>query len=296
MCLAALSLDRSDRFPLVLAANRDEYLARPASPLAWWSARPGDPSILSGRDLEAGGTWLGLTASGRLALLTNVREGGKQSATAPSRGGLVTDWLESAEDTSTFWRRHAALPYNGFNIIAADVRSGDWFWGSNRATDTVHFERGLYGLSNAELDTPWPKVVTLKHRLATVVDEVCQASESVFVLAWRLFMALADKGLVAEPDLPSTGVPREWERLLSASFIDARERGYGTRCSTVVITERSGGRFGEHGAESSTTHMFELTHSTDSAFERPLRALSGDVFVEIDGMRHVALPGWPLPA
>src|SRR6185312_15955191 len=111
MCLAAFALNAHTRFPLVIAANRDEFFAREAAAMAWWPDRPG---VLAGRDLSAGGTWFGLTRSGRLALLTNVREPGRNDPAAPSRGALVLDWLSSDDDAPAFAQRLAG-GYNGFN-------------------------------------------------------------------------------------------------------------------------------------------------------------------------------------
>ncbi|CAN5355906.1 NRDE family protein [soil metagenome] len=295
MCLAAISIGQFDRFPLVLAANRDEYLARPTAPVDWWTPRPDGVAILSGRDLEAGGTWLGLGKNGRLALLTNVREPARQVSNAPSRGGLVTEWLESSESGADFWQRQSAIPYNGYNLIAGDVREGRWFWGSNRSTGTMPLMPGLYGLSNAELDTPWPKLVSLKQRLASATERVAEQSGSVQDLAWSMFVALADKGLAPDDSLPSTGVPKVWEKALSATFIDAGERGYGTRCSTVVVIENVRGK--------RITHVFELSHATDPMAQRPdallLSGPSAHVgegsqrLADLPGLRHVELDDWP---
>src|SRR5437867_3846904 len=116
MCLVALALDESHRFPLVVAANRDEFFSRPAARLGWWSAAAGAPDILGGRDLGGGGTWLGLTAAGRLALLTNVRLADRLEPHAPSRGEIVPLWLRGDLATDRFWTRVALSGYNGFNL------------------------------------------------------------------------------------------------------------------------------------------------------------------------------------
>jgi uncharacterized protein with NRDE domain len=234
MCLVALAIDHSRRFPLVIAANRDEFFERPAARLAWWTPETGGPAILSGRDLESGGTWMGLTAEGRLALVTNVRDPGRNDKAAPSRGRLVLDWLSAREITDRFWVRSALSGYNGFNLVAFDFRQGECFWASNTGEHPVRLERGIHGLSNAGLDTPWPKVVALKHRLR----EAVAAASSVDELSVRLFEALADRSEAPDERLPDTGIPLDWERRLSAAFIRMPERGYGTRCSTLIITER----------------------------------------------------------
>ena len=245
MCLVALAIDTSRRFPLVIASNRDEFFNRPAARLAWWTPRAGAPAILSGRDLDSGGTWLGLTAPGRLALLTNVRGGLSADPTAPSRGRVVPEWLATTEPAGHFWMRTALSGHNGFNLIAADFRAGECFWASNTAAHPQRLERGVYGLSNAGLDSPWPKVDALKARLAAALA----ASASVDELALQLFDALADRRLAPVQGLPNTGIPPAREHQLSAAFIRTPDLAYGTRCSTLVITERSG--------RQPVTHVFE---------------------------------------
>ena len=131
MCLVALAIDRSRRFPLVIASNRDEYFNRPAARLAWWTPSRSDLPVLSGRDLDSGGTWLGLTAQGRLALLTNVRGAAPHDPLAPSRGSIAVDWLSARESTGNFWMRTAMSGHNGFNLLAADFVRSEFFWASN---------------------------------------------------------------------------------------------------------------------------------------------------------------------
>lgn len=249
MCLVALAIDQSRRFPLVVATNRDEYFQRPAVRLAWWLPAAGGPHVLSGRDLESGGTWLGLTAQGRLALLTNIRAPSRVDVAAPSRGRIVPEWLAARESVGQFWMRTALSGHNGFNLVAADFRRGECFWASNTAPHPQRLERGVYGLSNAGLDTPWPKVQQLKARLR----ESLAAAESVDALATRLFAALADREPAPDDSLPLTGVRIEMERQLSPAFIRAPDHGYGTRCSTLIITERAG--------RQPVTHVLERTFS-----------------------------------
>lgn len=270
MCLVALALDQSRRFPLVLASNRDEFHERPTARLAWWTPEPGAPEILSGRDLQAGGTWLGLNAAGRLALVTNVRRGGApQDAAAPSRGSIVTRWLRGDLTLDRYWTETALSGHNPFNLIAADFARGECFWASSEATLPRRLERGLYGLSNASLDTPWPKLQGLKQRLTQALTNT-PASDSAETLAGQLFDALADRRLSADADLPATGVPLDLERMLSAAFIASADGRYGTRGSTVVITERVGRR--------RLTHVFERSFSAHSS---------------VALMRHVRLADWP---
>ena len=249
MCLIALALDHDRRFPLVVAANRDEFFDRPAARLAWWQPKEGAPPILSGRDLTAGGTWMGLTTAGRLAMVTNVRSGEPPDPAAPSRGHIVSEWLSGDERPDRFWARTALSGHNGFNLIAADFRQGECFWASNRAPYPRRLERGIHSLSNAGLDTPWPKVVALKQRLASAV----KAADSVDGLIQALFEALADRSQAPDDQLPQTGVSTSLERQLSAAFIRTPDGRYGTRCSTVIVSHRV--------RRQTVTHVFERTYS-----------------------------------
>lgn len=221
MCLAVIALGAHPRYPLVVAANRDEFHDRPTAAASWW-----DEGWFAGRDLQAGGTWLGITRTGRVALLTNVRDPARHDPHAPSRGNLVTRVLADAAPPAEALAAAIAdgNEHNGFNLVVGN--SLEAHWGSNRAGTPRALAPGLHGLSNAALDTPWPKVVRTKAAVA----------------AWcgmghdnpaALFTALADRTLASDEALPATGVTLEWERLLSAPFI-VSER-YGTRSSTVVV-------------------------------------------------------------
>ena len=266
MCLVALAIDHDKRFPLVVAANRDEFYSRPANRLAWWAPDRGGPAILGGRDLESGGTWMGLTQQGRLALLTNVRDALRHDPQAPSRGTIVPAWLSGRQSSDRFWMRTALSGHNGFNLVAADFTQGECFWASSTEATPRRLQRGVYGLSNGGLDVPWPKVQALKARLRAGLAE----AQSVDALASRLFAALADREVASDPALPDTGVPYEWERALSAAFVRNREHAYGTRCSTLIITERAG--------RHPVTHVFERSFSS-----------TGDVAL----LRRASLRNWP---
>jgi uncharacterized protein with NRDE domain len=265
MCLVALAIDQSRRFPLVVAANRDEFFDRAAARLGWWSPGEGLPDILGGRDLQSGGTWLGLTAQGRLAIVTNVRNAAlPQDPNAPSRGEIAQRWLAGGMPTDRFWMRTALNGYNGFNLIAADFQQGECFWGSNHNTLPVRLERGLYGLSNAALDTPWPKVEALK----ACLQDAIEAGDSVNGLASVLFDGLADRRTASGIALPSTGVSPEWEQMLSAAFIRSADQTYGTRCSTLIITERVNKRL--------ITHVFERSYAAHGSMALLRRSLIKD--------------------
>lgn len=266
MCLVAFALDQSSRFPFVLASNRDEFYDRPAARLGWWEPHAGGPAILGGRDLSEGGTWLGLTAQGRLGLVTNVRNPAKIDPKAPSRGHLVTQWLRGDRDMSHLWPRLAMTGYNGFNMIALDFAEGECFWLNNERLYPERLQKGVFGLSNAELNTPWPKVLHLKAQLKTAMSPTVDANE----LADRLFAALSDPAQAPDDALPHTGVSREWEKTLSSAFIKAPEMRYGTRASTVIITERVNKRV--------VTHVLERTFTAHAS---------------VALMRRVTLKNWP---
>jgi uncharacterized protein with NRDE domain len=261
MCLVALSVGQSERFPVVLVSNRDEFFARASQPLAWWRPSPDASAILSGRDLAGGGTWLGLNAAGQLALVTNVREPGRQLATAPSRGEVVVQCLTAVQvDPEALANTLATTPRNGFNLLsvdlAADLRQQPGApvaqWLSNRpVVRRQALGLGVFGLSNASLDTPWPKVRELKQRLVQAVDQ----HHELGALVDELFSALVDRLPALDAELPHTGITTERERQLSSAFIHiAGGVGgpYGTRCSTVVVVEALPGK--------RTVQVTERTH------------------------------------
>lgn len=248
MCLAVLALAQHPRFPVVLAANRDEFFDRPASPLDWWQPTPAAPFMLSGRDLSAGGTWFGLSREGRLALLTNVRDPANVRADAPSRGRIVLDWLSSQHSLAEAGRTWQGIGFNGFNLIAADLSQNQWGWTGSNAETPVGLSPGLHGLSNASLDTPWPKVLRLRERVQSHLRD----DLALVPLVERLFDALTDSQRAPDPTLPQTGLPLEVERALSSVFIRTDDGRYGTRCSTVLV--------GEHDpARGLRLHVFERT-------------------------------------
>ena len=227
MCLVVAALDVHPEYALVVAANRDEYHARAALP-AHWNVAPPCQDILAGRDLVAGGTWMGIRRDGRWALVTNVREGkAKFNPAAPSRGNLVPALLN--ENGALAMRMEDADRYNGFNLLAGDA--GSVMWASNRATVAKVLDAGVHGLSNALLDTPWPKVLRTRQ---AILDWSARGEGDLA----PVFAALADRTRAPDEALPSTGVPLDTERLLSAPFIVSEN--YGTRCSTVLVVTRGG--------------------------------------------------------
>jgi uncharacterized protein with NRDE domain len=252
MCLIAFAIGASKRWPLLVAANRDEFLDRPTLPLARWTSDAGT-EIISGRDIRAGGTWMGLTAAGRIAMLTNVR--GPASLTGEkSRGELVTGWLESDADAASFMAGIDAQAYGGFNLVLGDFKSGAWHWLSNKpgpGLESHALKPGVYGLSNGALDTPWPKTLGLKKALHSAL-----AASDEEALEQELMTALRDRRRAGREDLPSTGVPLALEEALSSAFVDFPEHGYGTRSSTVLVASAA--------TEGWDLALQEVTHAWDT--------------------------------
>jgi len=249
MCLIAFAIDAAPGCPLLVAANRDEYHARPTEPLGRWRL-DGGTEVVAGRDLREGGTWMGLTPGGRVAWLTNVRQAGQERGDR-SRGELVSRWLAGSEDAETFASGLDAGRYGGFNLVVGDLRQGRWHWLSNRDPQRPHapstgtaaaplhlapLAPGVHTLSNATLDTPWPKA----RRLADAVRRALSLGDSAAadpVLA----KALTDTRTAPDSELPQSGVPLAIERALSSPFVRMPERGYGTRSSTVLRWHAHGG-------------------------------------------------------
>jgi uncharacterized protein with NRDE domain len=227
LCLIVIAWKARDDLPLIVAANRDEWRERPAQPAHWWNDAP---AILAGRDLRAGGTWMGVTRSGRFAAITNFRDPAERRSTAPSRGALVTEFLQSGEAPERFLATIAARAgaYNGFNLIVGDGASL-WYFGSREGAMRP-IDPGVHGLSNHLLDEPWPKVRRGRDVMAAALDDADPAP--------RLFEMLSDANPAPDAELPDTGVGITWERRLATALITGEE--YGTRCSTVVAFAASG--------------------------------------------------------
>lgn len=227
MCLILVAWRVHPDYPLVVAANRDEFFARPAAEAAWWKDAK---NVFAGRDLEAGGTWLGLGRDGRFAGLTNFRDPPRNRNDAPSRGALVADFLTGNESTAAALARLQAQGprYNAFNLFVSD---GDSLGIYESASGSARIlEPGIYALSNHLLDTPWPKVTAGKSRLARALRALPDDTP--------LRELLRDDRPAPDAALPRTGVSLAWERMLSSAFI--RAPGYGTRCSTVITRNRYG--------------------------------------------------------
>lgn len=226
MCLILLSYQSHSEYPLLIAANRDEFYDRPATPAEFWKE---NPDILAGRDIQAGGTWLGVSKWGRIAMITNYREVQRFDPKAPTRGKLVSDFLTGNVPASDYLEdlRPNASAYNGFNLILGD-HTGLYYF-SNRTEGIFKLTPGQYGLSNHLLDTPWPKVSKSKARFL-------QALEQRRIDEKKLFEILSDSAPAQDEQLPDTGVGIELERMLSPVFIKSPK--YGTRCSTLIYIGR----------------------------------------------------------
>lgn len=252
MCLILFAWQAHPVYRLVVAANRDETYRRPTEAIHRWD-RPAD--LIAGRDVSGGGTWLGIRDSGRFAAVTNVRRG-RPSSTAPrSRGRLPIDFLESTASPESHLAQlvEDADTYGAFNLLAADDNS--MWWSSNRPSPvSARVSPGIHGLSNASLDTPWPKVNEGKADLESVL---VQDDGSRGNSADPYFELLADRAFAPRDRLPDTGVSAFMERRLSARFVKLPT--YGTRSSTVLRVRRDGSfditerRFGMTGYAGKTT-------------------------------------------
>ena len=232
MCLILFALNAHPHYKLVLAANRDEFYTRPAKTAGFWADAP---QILAGRDLAAGGTWLGVTKTGRFAAVTNYRDPAAPAG-AKSRGDLTKNFLAGSESAANYLRRieKSKSDYSGFNLLVGDFGAGksELFYFSNRGEKPRKLNGGIYGLSNALLDTNWHKVETGKARLT----EILQVSGEIQPA--QLLETLADRRLAPDEKLPSTGVGIERERVLSPAFIASEN--YGTRLSTILLIDETG--------------------------------------------------------
>jgi uncharacterized protein with NRDE domain len=230
MCLILIGWQSHPDFPLVIAANRDEFLRRPTARAAFWADAP---DLVAGRDLEAGGTWLGVSRTGRVALLTNHRDPRSHLEGAPSRGALVAEFLKGEENPGDFLRRKEgeATLYNGFHLVVGDL-SELWYF-TNTGGRPQRLSPGIHGISNGPVDEPWPKVTRSTRRLSRLLEGSSAPNPAA------LLDLLSDRERAADAELPSTGVPLEWERLLSSVFVEGET--YGTRSSTALLVFEDGG-------------------------------------------------------
>lgn len=235
MCLVALALRTLAYQGTLIAANRDEFHARSTWPLTSW---PDESEIVAGRDVQAGGTWMGMTPTGRFAFVTNYRDPTHQRPQALSRGALVTHFLHSQITPADYMAQISASggQYNGFNLIVGTVDNA--FYYSNMGEAPRELQAGIYLLSNHLLDSPWPKSTRLRTHFTAMLHSVSEGQP--IDIAATLDML---KDTTAAPDdaLPRTGLPLDRERLLSSPFIISAT--YGTRSSAVMLLDRSGGQW-----------------------------------------------------
>lgn len=226
MCLLLISYNNHPRYNLIVAANRDEFYSRPASSAHFWDDKP---ALLAGRDIEAGGTWLGLTTSGKFSAITNYRDIKNLMKDAPTRGNLVADFLLNGFPSADYIKvlKEKSDQYNGYNLIFGDVNEMNYF--SNQTKTAIKLTPGVYGLSNHLLDTPWYKVEKSKKSFLRILNkENINAND--------LFEILSDRTSPPDDTLPDTGVGLEIERAVSPIFVETPI--YGTRSSTVVFIDK----------------------------------------------------------
>lgn len=225
MCLIVLANNVHPKYKFVFAANRDEFYNRPTEQAKFWDD---NPNLLAGKDVKAGGTWLGITKNGRFAAITNYRDMKSIKEDAPSRGKITIDYLLSNSSPEDFYNsiKSKMSNYNGFNFICGSL--DELYYFSNKKEELRKIDNGIHGLSNSLLDTPWLKVEKSKEKLKNLL-----ANEEVH--PWEVLSILSDTTLAKDDELPDTGIGLEWERILSSVFI--KSDNYGTRCSTVIMVD-----------------------------------------------------------
>jgi len=226
MCLCLFAIKQHEEFPFILLANRDEFRKRPSAKATFWKD---EPHVLAGRDLQQMGTWLGINSSGNMAFLTNHRDMKTIKNDAPSRGHLVSDFLiENPKSGNYLHSIKAPHAYNGFNLVVGKFEDLHYF--SNVENKVCSIGAGIHGLSNALLNTSWPKVDFGKKELQKTISANNLKSET-------LFSILENTERPTDSQLPETGVGIELERMLSSRFINTQE--YGTVCSTLIKIDRN---------------------------------------------------------
>jgi len=228
MCVIFFAYKVHSKYDLILAANRDEFFDRPAGKASFWSDAP---DILAGRDLKEGGTWLGVTKTGRLAGLTNFRNPKKRKKSASSRGEILKNFLENQTKSQPFMDQLTKKieQYNDFNLLLKEQE--EFYYYSSLRGKGEKLNPGIYGLSNHFIDTPWPKVVSGKEKLSQIISMATSKN-----LPESLFFLLKDKSDPIEKDLPQTGLTLEWEKILAPIFV--ANPVYGTRASTIILFDK----------------------------------------------------------
>lgn len=234
MCLIVFSLRQHPDFPLVVAANRDEFFRRPTAAMDWWASETADREVLAGRDLLSGGTWLAVDINGHVSAVTNVREGAQAPGTN-SRGELPLMALAQHSETLEPRLQQQKDRYSGFNLVSLNTQHG-WYFSNRDAHPGRHVHRGTYGLSNHLLQTPWPKLLRLRNSVTGLLESA--NSGTTKALHQSLIARLQDTTPAPDHELPDTGVDRTTERFLSSPFIVGSD--YGTRATTVVTVSAGG--------------------------------------------------------
>lgn len=256
MCLILFSYKSHPDLPFVVAANRDEFYGRLTQDAGFWP----DQHILAGKDLELGGTWLGMTRSGRFAAVTNIRNPRESGPKQRSRGELTLRYLQGQQSPMEYLTalQKSCSEYAGFNLLVGDFSSSaaSLCYMNNTSAQAKELTPGTYGLSNAELDTPWPKVVDGKESLDSLINGDLTPD--------ALIALMSNRQPAADEALPNTGIQPELEKILSSAFIQNRDRHYGTRCSSAIILDQENRlRFSEQNydvnGEPLTRNNFELT-------------------------------------
>lgn len=250
MCLLIFAHQATEQHPLIIAANRDEFHARPTRAAGLW---PEHPALLAGQDLEQGGTWMGITRAGRFAAITNYRDPIQTRAAPLSRGELPLNFLIGKAPPEQYLAslQNSAAQYAGFNLLVGDTRSL-WYFANSDADNPRELPPGLYGLSNARLDTPWPKVASGKRKLAALIKEARLEHDHLETL-------VSDTRTAPVDALQAFGMGSEMEQALSAQFIITP--AYGTRSTTTLLTHTNGDihwrerSFDNTGAESGVAEL-----------------------------------------
>lgn len=251
MCLITFAYNTHPEYRLILVANRDEFFPRPTKAAEYWDD---EPTILAGRDLQMGGTWLGVNKTGHFTAITNYRDGRNPDKDKLSRGLLTREYLSSDESANEFIQRlqPQADHYGGFNLLCMD--SEEMHYLSNKGASHIKLQAGIYAVSNAFMDTPWPKTTAAKQALINVVEKQQLDVES-------LSRILHNPEQAADELLPDTGISQLWEKSLSSSFIKLED--YGTRCTTVVKQRYDGSvefyeiSFYQNGSHDSRCYTFQ---------------------------------------
>ncbi len=254
MCLIVFAYKAHPKYKFIFAANRDEFYDRPTGQADYWKDHP---ELLAGKDLQAGGTWMGITKGGRFAAVTNYRDMKNIKEVAPSRGMLTLNFLNNDISAEEYYENIKPLlqNYNGFNLILGSV--DELFYFSTNTNGIEKLKPGVYGLSNAELNTVWPKVKKSKDVLSFLL-------KNDKIHPWELLSILNDTQKAKDEELPDTGVGMEWEKILSSIFIQSQK--YGTRCSTAVVVDKENNVrfvektfFGNLGTFSNKDYRFKIT-------------------------------------